>query len=498
MNNFKLTIPTIFFILFSTLQVSLVFAENEPEKKNLIEEFDNGFSVPESPAFTALNVTPQKISRPNSPKDLAVGLLEGADRNGNLQTGIAIDTAPFLLGAGKDFTIEKYRNSWGSRALARIQVSIATTKGATDDDNSAKLALGFRFTPYDEGDPRLDTGLTGCYDTAFTNTFTPANALSTESYAANGFKVRGLRSHTEEDSIVTIEFNEKSKYGDKNKRIQFLVLEKNKFGGKKGKKIEYKLTPVKKKNDPINLTISDSEYLVAIKNDRASVLTFPKNESGIRLFYDATASKAKQDEETKNFNPKSFGEECRKASRIRNAHKSAWTIGVAPTWISPDGATDNLEWAGGSIWSSFSYGFDGIDILEIEKPSLFIIHARYNFDEQIANDSVQGSFLTQETLSAGGRLRFAATDTLYINAEGLYNYADISGQDSDVSTEYSLGVDVKIPQFQGTWLELSMGGTSGKEVQSTDDTFLMGKLKWDFSTTGPSYDNKKWKEQSKK
>ncbi len=496
MNNIKYIISGFSLFLFLFLQASTAFAEDEPKKNNSVINFDNGFSVPESPAFTALNVTPQKINRPDSPKDLAVDLLQGTDRKGNLQTGIAIDTTPALLLAGKNFTINRYRNNLSYRLASRFQFSVATTKGATDDDKSARLALGFRFTPYDDGDPRLDTVLGSCIDNAFANTFAKSNALKTESPFINGYKVRGLRSDTKKGNQITIEFSKNSEYGKKNEELEFKIIDM--FKWPKTGNLVYRLEPIQTQAKKINLTITDKSLKRIIAKNTDSILTLPKGSSGIRRFYTGKESKAHRESETANFNPKTFGEECRKASRARNANKSAWTIGAAPTWISPDGAADNLEWGGGSVWTSYSLGFDGIEMFDIEKGSLFIFHARYNFDEQVANDSAQGSFLTQETLSAGGRIRFAATDTLFINAEGLYNYSEISGQDSDVSTEYSIGVDVKIPQFQGTWLELSLGSTSGKEVQSTDDTFLMGKLKWDFSTTGPTYDNKKWKAQSKK
>jgi hypothetical protein len=119
--------------------------------------------VPESPAFTALGLTPQSVTRPASPRELATSLLNGIDDNGNFQTGIALDTSPYLLFAGDHLDIKDYWNSYAKRLLARFQVSLATAKGAETEDKSAKIALGFRATPFDLGDPRLDQDLAGCF-----------------------------------------------------------------------------------------------------------------------------------------------------------------------------------------------------------------------------------------------------------------------------------------------------------------------------------------------
>lgn len=121
-------------------------------------------SIPESPAFTVLGLTPETVVRPTTPRELATSLVNGVDRNGNFQTGVAIDTAPYMLLAGNTLTIGRYRAQKMSvtRFVARTQVSFAITKGASEADKSARMALGFRFTLFDNGDPRLDGVLLQC------------------------------------------------------------------------------------------------------------------------------------------------------------------------------------------------------------------------------------------------------------------------------------------------------------------------------------------------
>ena len=122
-------------------------------------------SVPESPAFTVLGVTPETVIRPTSPRAFATSLLNGVDQNGNFQSGLAMDFVPYLLVAGDDLTLRKYQNSQIVRLLSRTQFSFATTKGATEDDKSMRLALGLHMALWDRGDPRTDETLMSCLST---------------------------------------------------------------------------------------------------------------------------------------------------------------------------------------------------------------------------------------------------------------------------------------------------------------------------------------------
>jgi len=112
-------------------------------------------SVPESPAFTVLGVTPLTVVRPGSPREFSSTLLNGLDNDGNFQNGLAIDTAPYMLFNGENVTIRDYNDQYLTRLLARTQFSFATTKGASKDDLSTRLAMGLNLTLWDKGDPRV-------------------------------------------------------------------------------------------------------------------------------------------------------------------------------------------------------------------------------------------------------------------------------------------------------------------------------------------------------
>jgi hypothetical protein len=119
-------------------------------------------AVPDSPAFAILGLSPEKIARPGVPRDLATTLLNGVDRRGNLQSGIAMDFAPLFLFAGNHLTYDQYKNGTGTRLLGRTQISVATAKGAGEGDKAVRMALGVRTTLWDAGDPRLDETLVAC------------------------------------------------------------------------------------------------------------------------------------------------------------------------------------------------------------------------------------------------------------------------------------------------------------------------------------------------
>jgi hypothetical protein len=121
-------------------------------------------AVPDSPALTILGLSPETVVRPGSPRDLATTVLNGVDRRGNLQSGLAVDFAPLFLFAGNNLSYADYKGSRGTQLLGRTQLSFATAKGGSDGDKSMRLALGVRATLWDTGDPRLDAGLVECLD----------------------------------------------------------------------------------------------------------------------------------------------------------------------------------------------------------------------------------------------------------------------------------------------------------------------------------------------
>jgi hypothetical protein len=120
------------------------------------------FVIPDSPGLTILGLDPSTATHPKSPRELAASVLNAVDRDGNLQSGLAIDTAPYLLLNGRNITRADYLGDPLTKQLSRVQLSFATTKGTQDSDKSVRAGLGLRVTPVDLGDPRTDRKLAEC------------------------------------------------------------------------------------------------------------------------------------------------------------------------------------------------------------------------------------------------------------------------------------------------------------------------------------------------
>lgn len=121
-------------------------------------------SVPDSPAFSVLGLTPEEVSRPTTARKLATSLLNGVDRHGVLQSGVAVDLAPYLALAGESLRLNDYRMRYGMRFLSRLQMSVATVKASGNNDEATRAAVGLRATLLDHGDPRTDPDLDACFD----------------------------------------------------------------------------------------------------------------------------------------------------------------------------------------------------------------------------------------------------------------------------------------------------------------------------------------------
>jgi len=122
-----------------------------------------GLMLPESPAFTMLGLTPE-IIRPASPRGLALSFMEGIDVNGNVQDALAVDMAPYLLFSGKELSLQQYRDNKRERDLSRIQLSLAVAKGSSDNDEARRFGAAIHWTIWDDGDLRLDKGLSDCLE----------------------------------------------------------------------------------------------------------------------------------------------------------------------------------------------------------------------------------------------------------------------------------------------------------------------------------------------
>jgi hypothetical protein len=351
-------------------------------------------AVPESPAFTGLGLAPEKISRPATPREFASALLSGLDKNGNFQAGVALDTAPYLLMRGDDLTLGRYRATPDGfnvhRQLARLQLSLATTKGTEDDDEAVRLGLGLRATPWSRGDPRLDDALVACFgEVAASLPGRPASETPFEE--------------------MPEDFSDEPP-------------------------------------DDAGARARIDEYFERVDAwERAAI---PKSEA------------------------------CVRESEKRLEKASAWDIGAAPTWIQPSGGDDDIEWGGGTFWTSFAYGFeewfqdgDRDDRGAASQPQL-IAHVRVQFDEQVAEEAATDGFVDQDTVVAGLRLRMGPA-RLPFSLEAAYLHEDPEDGEANDAFQGSLGAD--IPVWDQVWVQVGLGGSVGRD---DDRIQIGGTIKW--------------------
>ncbi len=143
-------------------------ADAEPTKADAFEELSSfaqvDLSLPASPAFAVLGLSPDKVERPTSLRTLAATALHSIGENGKPVNGVAIDATPILLispgtiTAGDGYAGSNpqddlsWKNYW-KRFLTRTTVSLATT--SADTAGASRMAWGLRVGLIDQADPGL-------------------------------------------------------------------------------------------------------------------------------------------------------------------------------------------------------------------------------------------------------------------------------------------------------------------------------------------------------
>lgn len=412
-------------------------------------------SVPTSAAFSALGISPQTVIRPTSPRDLAASLINGVDSNGNLQNGIALEFSPGLtLFPDRDLTLDNYRVepdrfSW-TRTLYRTNVSLATTKGSSDDDKSVRFAFGVTITPFDTGDPRMDRLLSGCF------LVKPKNQDYQDFLKENNLEQDYVKETDNQIQVL-------------NEKITFL------------------------KND-----IERIKTNPALTPDQKEKQLKPKREE-LAVKKTAFDAKNKKNQDI----AEKLNKFCKAKGTERNWNASSWNIGVAPTFLSGTGRAKDMQWSGAAVWTSFAYGFNWLpfglkisegdsafdSIRDVLRDNLQLIgHARYRANEKFPNPLVDGMVFGQDTflVAAQGRLRGVHIQSpdnelpdLSFEFEVSYRHEDRKGLTNEEIFRYSGAAEYKL--VDDVYLKFTLGTEDGGGA-GQDQAFAIGDLKWGFST----------------
>jgi hypothetical protein len=344
--------PRIIYLLLAAAVQSVVLQAQIPRSADL--------SVPEIPAFTVLGLSPQNVTRPASPREFVTSVLNGIDADGNIQSGIALELAPYLVLAGNSLTLEKYKADPVKQILSRTSFSLATTRGASDDDKSAKVATGLHITLIDRGDPRLSTELANCF---------------------------------------------------------------------------------------ANLSL-----VPPIPPGPGAAAVIAQAEKKLREEWQA----------------------CRTAFNKKLWNKTSWGLGLAATWVSPDGNAEALESDRRALWTTYALG--------LGERAQILLHGRYLQNEKIENPVSAGQMLNQDSWILGTRVRFGLPDFAG-SLEATFSRKEPEGLKADQGSTVLLGLEHKLAS--DLWLQLSVGREMGYD-RTNDQMILRSSFKYAFSQT-PSF-----------
>ena len=115
-------------------------------------------TVPETPAFSYLEVSPSRIARPMTARDVGAQLVQGIDSTGQSVSGLAVEVTPWFLFPG-GVTLDQYKNERARRMWANLRASLATAQAA-GVDGATDAAIGIHLPIIDRGDPLLSDAFT--------------------------------------------------------------------------------------------------------------------------------------------------------------------------------------------------------------------------------------------------------------------------------------------------------------------------------------------------
>ena len=402
---------------------------------------------PESPTFQILGVAANEVTRPESPKQAALALLNSLDQEGNLQTGLALEFSPYLLIAGDQLTLQDYKQDWWRRQLSYFQLGLGAVKGASDKDKSVKASIGFLWTPINGMDPYANEALTTCLqDVIRANTVPPPPDEGNASPPA----ARPPQPVSSSVGVSPIEPEVAAEIASLNARIA---------------ELEARLGPAAADRPSVSSAGTGS----GDQSDEPEIQPAPRTVVGDGR--EAAELKA---------------EEIRQANRCFAVHPllpdntTSLQFGFAPIFVSESGETDDLEGRGFTATALLTIGLSRLDpgIPQADQyRSQLILSGTYRRRETVADPDVEDAFLIPDRWNVGGRFVYGKPTSRFYSLEGVYQSSDYRDGRSDNYLTVVGGLDVRVAE--GLWLGLNAGSSFGRSVGG-DDTFIGSRFRWGF------------------
>lgn len=452
-------------------------------QKKPAKDADPKYLVPDSPAFAILGVSSENAIHAQSPRQFAIGLLNGLDKDGNLQNGLAIDYAPFHNLLSGAISRQEYNESYSARFLSRLSFSVATSHGADDADKSLRAAAGLRVTIFDYADTRSSKET----DAAFLQVVHRINAAYTSRYyvLSAGGLIEALERQIDCLDIFLHPKDERlpvscQKLLD-SRNAKFAALRRAELkswidadiAGQEGRRKEL----------AAELASCDGAKAVTLDQDRnrlEQVLKCKQTQSGLLI---AEREKANNKAITAATGDIAWNEAVNRA-RAKIWNKSNWSIGIAPVWVSKDGNSGKLHPAGLGVYSALSYGFEDLGEDYLARNVQIVLSGLHRTKDLVEDPSDKTKKIEQDSTKAALQFRvrgpdFGNTDpkdpSLVFNIEADYDHADRKAlADTDYWT-FSAGADIRIDKE--LVLKVSVGGET-KRKDNGESSFVLGRLKW--------------------
>ncbi|WP_378182285.1 hypothetical protein [Aquimarina sp. SS2-1] len=145
-------------LLFLLMFIGYSQETEQPGDNQDAYTFKLDYNVPESPAFAVLDANPTTIMRASTPQEIITHLASNFLSGNEVNPGLAFDFNPYLTFGGRLKSVKEYRNSYGKRFLANLQLSFATIN-SQDFPDDLLFSGGLRATLFDSKDLMFDEQL---------------------------------------------------------------------------------------------------------------------------------------------------------------------------------------------------------------------------------------------------------------------------------------------------------------------------------------------------
>ncbi|SKC42161.1 hypothetical protein [Ohtaekwangia koreensis] len=404
-----------------------------------IDDYYVDFSVPDITAFSILDINSNDVVRPGNVKELAVGIQNYVDQDGNLKPGLAMEIAPYRILA----KALKVRSFWEkNKSLKNLQISIGTAQG---DSSNLLAAWGINWTPIDRTDPVANIALQNFF----------ADYLANKDSIANQMSLAGQRNkHLQSVNQFLNSLTPTSRLSSQTK----VAILQYFGGGYRSRLLRYDSTD----NQLYALVMKDT-VLQKLGTFNINLDSAQSNALSMLIVQNAKLTFTEQAEEEEF--AENFSEELKRQKKIfieENWNRLVIQLKAGSKYNSAENTIKDLSLLNWRIFGGIAGRIPGLanSNSTLAKSSQVIYQASYiNYKDK--------SMPLKWEFSTGGRLLLGKADKR-LSAEFLYSQATINGETTDKSEyiRYTIGGEMKINE--GLWLELAVGGQ--KFLQGNDDT----------------------------